>query len=369
MIQTLKTDQPLVQELLDTLDIAQADFERLDQRESVREKFRRKCSARIWQPGGTDATYEIVVRNLSRGGLSFVHGGFLYPGTRCEISINTLRGDWQNIRGSVAHCRLVGGRIHEMGVKFNSSIRISDFVADRLTGRILLVDDAPEFAALTRHHLQRRGLLVAVAPDGESAYERLTKEPFDIAIIDLELPGIDSLTLIGALRQCGMHIPVVAVSANQDPTLATSSRAAGADEFLQKPMQPKKLAATLASYLRFNDVVVSDFSADADMMPFITEFTSRLPTRMYALREVIYQRDLEESLRQIRDLRVTASTDGGCGFSQLSELAEQIEFFLTDAPDWDKVDYHAMELTALCKHVEGAPSTPQTSTITVPDHE
>ncbi len=73
-------------------------------------------------------TYGLAPRNLSRAGISLLHGKFVYGGTNCIAGLRTLDGQITPVHGKVIWCRLVTGRVHELGVQFDEPIDIEQFV-------------------------------------------------------------------------------------------------------------------------------------------------------------------------------------------------------------------------------------------------
>src|SRR6266850_7964700 len=76
----------------------------------------------VEHPGGGISRYLVWSRNLSAGGISFLHGGFLHQGSRCKIQLTELSGQSRVVGGTVVSCRLASGRNHEVGVKFDQRI-------------------------------------------------------------------------------------------------------------------------------------------------------------------------------------------------------------------------------------------------------
>ena len=75
-------------------------------------------------------THALAPRNLSRTGMSLLHGKFVYGGTNCVVGLRALDGQVVPVRGKVIWCRLVTGRVHELGVEFEEPIDLADFIAD-----------------------------------------------------------------------------------------------------------------------------------------------------------------------------------------------------------------------------------------------
>ena len=81
-------------------------------------------------PGGTNVTYVVELRNISSTGVGFLHGAFAYDKAPCNVILRNLQNQWVRVPGSVARCRMIQGKIHEVGVKFDEPIEVSQFAAD-----------------------------------------------------------------------------------------------------------------------------------------------------------------------------------------------------------------------------------------------
>ncbi|WP_246069854.1 hybrid sensor histidine kinase/response regulator [Cognatiluteimonas lumbrici] len=110
---------------------------------------------------------------------------------------------------------------------------------------LLLVEDDPTVAEVLRGLLQSQGHRVAHAAHGLGALAEATTRTFDMALLDLDLPGMDGLSLAAALRGQGFAGPLVAVTARADAAAEPEARAAGFDAFLRKPLTGAMLARVL----------------------------------------------------------------------------------------------------------------------------
>ncbi|MBK9126980.1 MAG: PilZ domain-containing protein [Phycisphaerales bacterium] len=77
---------------------------------------------------GVSQTYLVRPRNISRGGIAFLHGLYLYKGTPCTLVLKTRGGERLLARGVVQQCRCVRGRIHEVRVRFVEEVDVELFV-------------------------------------------------------------------------------------------------------------------------------------------------------------------------------------------------------------------------------------------------
>jgi len=114
--------------------------------------------------------------------------------------------------------------------------------------RILVVEDDLLVADAVRRGLSLAGFAVDCAYDADQAASALDVEHFDLAILDIGLPGTDGLTLLRRLRNSGAQLPVMILTARE--TLATEALDLGADDFVVKPFEQKELAARCRALLR-----------------------------------------------------------------------------------------------------------------------
>jgi DNA-binding response OmpR family regulator len=116
--------------------------------------------------------------------------------------------------------------------------------------RILLVEDDALVADAVVRGLSLAGFTVDHAASAELARAALQAEPFDLAVVDIGLPGADGLSLLAALRSEGRAMPVLMLTARD--TLADKIRAfnLGADDFLMKPFEQAELAARCRALIR-----------------------------------------------------------------------------------------------------------------------
>ena len=116
--------------------------------------------------------------------------------------------------------------------------------------RILVVEDDSLVADAIRRGLSMVGFTVDCASDAEQAASALAAEHFDLALLDIALPGLDGLTFLRRLRNSGSQLPVMILTARE--TLATKVEALdlGADDFLVKPFEQTELAARCRALIR-----------------------------------------------------------------------------------------------------------------------
>lgn len=115
---------------------------------------------------------------------------------------------------------------------------------------LLVVEDDPEIARFVARGLRGAGYDVDCAAEGRAALKMALGAGYDAAVVDLMLPGIDGLTLIGELRAAGVKTPVIVLSAKRSTDDKVACLERGADDYLAKPFDLPELLARVAALLR-----------------------------------------------------------------------------------------------------------------------
>ncbi len=116
--------------------------------------------------------------------------------------------------------------------------------------RILVVEDEQALRQQLGEALKSRHYVTDLAPDGEEGLYLAQEWQYDLAIIDLGLPGISGLDLIRELRQLGSQLPVLILTARSDWQNKVEGLEAGADDYLTKPFHIEELLARVNALLR-----------------------------------------------------------------------------------------------------------------------
>jgi signal transduction histidine kinase/CheY-like chemotaxis protein len=111
--------------------------------------------------------------------------------------------------------------------------------------RVLLVEDDPTVAEVVSGLLLGMGHAVVHAAHGLAALAEADSPGFDLALVDLDLPGMDGLSLAPMLRERGSCMPLLALTARTDAEAESQARRAGCAAFLRKPMTGALLAAAI----------------------------------------------------------------------------------------------------------------------------
>jgi DNA-binding response OmpR family regulator len=116
--------------------------------------------------------------------------------------------------------------------------------------RILIVDDETNVRLNFRTTLETEGYEIFEARSGEEAMESLAEGRFALAILDIRMPGMDGLELLAKMRESGMRVPAMIVTAYSDVPNAVKAMRLGAIDFLQKPLRPEDLRRIVAEVIK-----------------------------------------------------------------------------------------------------------------------
>jgi DNA-binding response OmpR family regulator len=116
--------------------------------------------------------------------------------------------------------------------------------------RILVVEDNARILAFLEKGLREEGYVVQTAADGDTAFRRASEEGFDAAVVDVMIPGRSGLELVRDLRDAGIALPVLLLTARDRTEDKVAGLDSGADDYLTKPFDFSELTARLRALLR-----------------------------------------------------------------------------------------------------------------------
>ena len=119
-----------------------------------------------------------------------------------------------------------------------------------MSHRILLIEDEPGLVLTLTDRLTSEGYRVDAAPDGDAGLARATQDPFDLILLDVMLPGKNGFDVCRDLRQRGVQVPVLMLTARGQVTDKVVGLKLGADDYLTKPFEMMELLARIEALLR-----------------------------------------------------------------------------------------------------------------------
>ncbi len=118
--------------------------------------------------------------------------------------------------------------------------------------QILVAEDDRDIASLIAHYIQKSGWQAHIATSGDDALAHARKQPVDVAILDVMLPGISGLEVCRLLRadKNTATLPIIMVTARAEETDRIMGLEIGADDYISKPFSPNELVARIRALMR-----------------------------------------------------------------------------------------------------------------------
>jgi len=200
----------------------------------------------------------------------------------------------------------------------------------RLHGRVLLVEDASDVRELLARTLERAGAEVDAVGTGSEGLGRAlaaahVQHPFDLVLMDLQLPGLDGDEVVWRLRRAGCDAPIVALTAAAGADVRARCLAAGCTDYLAKPVGLDVLLAVTEHHLSNGGTVTpltSSLPRDAGLEEVVASFVGLLEGRMRELQQAADSGDATTVERLAHRLRGAA---GSHGFAPISDAALALE--------------------------------------------
>jgi CheY-like chemotaxis protein len=240
--------------------------------------------------------------------------------------------------------------------------------------RILLAEDGPDNQRLFRHFLRKAGMQVEIAGNGRVAYEMAigaaaAGAPFDVILMDMQMPEMDGYQATAQLRKAGYHGPILALTAFAQSTDRAKCLAAGCDEFLSKPIGADQLVLAVRRQLDAGrpapeegkheqgqerarepepaaEPLVSELADEPELRELIARYVAALPERAAALERSLAGGDLQTLGKQAHDLKGTAGT---YGFPSLTHEAGILEVTVRHGCPSTEIHEHVARLIDLCR--------------------
>ena len=215
--------------------------------------------------------------------------------------------------------------------------------------RILVVDDDADLRWMVNKYLSKHEFTVTLAEDGEKMREVLARESFDLAILDINLPGEDGLSLARYLRS-NHNIGIIMLSAAAEVFDRIVGLEMGADDYVTKPFEPRELLARVKSVLRrVQDKNETSAEGAAKLVKF-GEFSLDLNSH-----QLLDQENQAVSLTSMEFDLLKAFAENPNKVLNRDQLLN-----LSHNRDWDPFDRSIdIRITRLRRKIEIQPSRPQ----------
>ena len=346
VVDALRLSENERQELMAKLDRQATSFRGMEARLEDRLPYAESAGVMLTlnHPGGSIANYLVRPRNLSQRGVGFLHGNFVHVSSRCQVYLLRLDGRREPISGTVVRCCHIQGLVHEVGVRFDHSIDLGEFLAGyaqaaqepqqsieipSLSGKVLYVEDSVSDQELLHFHLINLGVEMVPLSSPLEALEAVDREQFDLVVVGISLPGMTGPELTAALRADGYERPIIALTADDSTKIRTEALTCGCDAVYVKPFTLEQVIQWFTQHLAEADTKNGDnqclLSTEWDnerMRPLILGFVERMESQVGELAQLL-ESGKDHLLVQKLSMDLKGSA-GGYGFPDVSRAAADL---------------------------------------------
>ena len=140
---------------------------------------------------------------------------------------------------------------------------------------VFLVDDDEAIRHSASFMLRHAGYTVKTYPDGISFLDNVSDEQDGCILLDVRMPGMDGLAVLGALNHRGINMPVIILTGHGDVPVAVEAMKGGAIEFLEKPYEKQALVGAIDNAFNLLDNQAVDDKRSREAKARLTELTPR----------------------------------------------------------------------------------------------
>lgn len=210
--------------------------------------------------------------------------------------------------------------------------------------RILVAEDNPLALAFVEALLDKWGFSFSSFSSGDRAWDALQQDIYDLALVDLQMPGLDGQEVIEQLRQDdnnpNQQLPVIALVGTDNPECIEKLISAGADTFISKPFQPQQLFRSITYYTQIQQVrkeyffssafdseaLYSLYQRDYQQIKIIFDiFLRNTPLAIDAMEDLLLKGEWEQLERQVHKVKPTFAM---VGMGKITKMAAKLEKLL-----------------------------------------
>lgn len=216
--------------------------------------------------------------------------------------------------------------------------------------KVLIIEDDISIAELQKDYLEVAGFLVNICTDGVAGLQEISREEYNLLIIDIMLPGMDGLEILRRIKE-DKDIPVLLVSAKKEEIDKIKGLTLGADDYITKPFSPGELVARVKAHLENYERLKTRFR---DKQTLSKEINIRgMKIEKEARRVFIHEQEVNLAQKEF-DLLLFLSENPNRVFGR-EELFERV-WGMDSLGDSTTVTVH---IARIREKIESNPSSPQ----------
>jgi signal transduction histidine kinase/HPt (histidine-containing phosphotransfer) domain-containing protein len=240
-----------------------------------------------------------------------------------------------------------------------------------LRGRLLLAEDGVHNQRAITYYLQKAGADVTIADNGKIACNMAINAmaegaPFDLILMDMQMPEMDGYEATATLRQRGYNGPVIALTAHAMSHDRDRCLKSGCTDYISKPIDRQLIESVAARLAEATEVVASPAIAapgvlaagtlhttvtdDEDLLELVPRFVADLPAIVSRIAASLDRQNLPELEQEVHQLKGAA---GVYGFMPVTEASERIDLAIMQAKPMEDIVILTRQLIDLIRCVDG----------------
>lgn len=346
-VRTIRLHESVIESILKRLDQTDSGSTR-PACAAERHRFRTKAIiVGMQQPGDASMkSFLCPTRNVSRTGLSCLHGGYVHVRTRCTIQLTTQHGTLYPVPGTVVRCSLVERNIHEVGIQFEMEVDPELFCEDEEQVRVLIVEPNEEACQSLVHRLEMGNARVRRIAKVEELLNAVDREEHDLLLLDADGAGGGNMPAVKVIRSRGFKGAIIGLTSQADEATSRRITATGCLRPLIKGAGDVEIKAVLDAAKQHRRT--QGLGGNDAMAGLIAGFVADLPKRQRDI-QMAMRRDDSAGLQSA--LSSLAEAAGSHGFKALGEAASKIENALKDGGTVAGIRSDIADLIKLCARV------------------
>ncbi len=333
----------------------------------------------IEHPSGGQSCFLVFGRNLSRHGMSVLHGGYVHPSSKCSVILRDSEGHPLVCSGIVRHCELISGYCHQLGIWFPQPLDVKRFVSsgestDNAAGQdnaplppftqtwsVLIVDSFEPDRLLLEHQLRAVSISTHAAATSGAAIDLAVRLKPHLVLVGLHPTAEHGLHAVSSIHSMLPDVPIVMLLAETDVNAVSEARRSGASTVLGKPFSIELLIAQLRTLL--GEAPRLTGRSTAEQSPGMAALIARFVDSAHRVADRLEVALHENAMMDVRAMCCWMRGSGiGYGFQDLSVAAMNVLVSMdraemsSDQEDRQEVEDRVRLLAECCRAVE-APQT------------
>ncbi len=219
---------------------------------------------------------------------------------------------------------------------------------EQLQGEVLLAEDTIDNQNLIEMYVTETGANITIVADGAQAVKMCESRQFDLILMDMQMPVLDGIEATKKIRYVDKKTPIVSLTANVLKSDYHRCLAAGANDFLSKPIDTRQFTEILQKYLEKSNSTATQVNQPVKLEHLTEKFLNDLPNRMKLIVDSKNQKNWQTVEHETHKLKGLGTT---FGYPEITYMSAEINLCCRNT-EFDNIVPLVEELNDFCVSVE-----------------